>query len=50
MSALASLERFGEKDPLFKKGRSCRDYSQSEWALDSACNLIFEIFFKFKKD
>ena len=34
MSALASLERFGEKDPFFKKWRSCRHCLQSEWVLD----------------
>ena len=32
-SALARLERFGEKDPFFKKWRSCRHCLQSEWAL-----------------
>ena len=30
MSALVSLERFDEKDPFFKKLRSCRHYLQSE--------------------
>ena len=33
MSALARLERFGEKDPFFKKWRSCRHCLQSKWAL-----------------
>ena len=33
MSALASLERFGEEDPFFKKWRSCWHCLQSEWAL-----------------
>ena len=33
MSALASLERFGEEDPFFINWRSCRYCLQSEWAL-----------------
>ena len=33
MSALAILERFGEKDAFFKKCKSCRHCLQSEWAL-----------------
>ena len=33
MSALTSLERFGEKDTFFKKWRSCRHSLESELAL-----------------
>ena len=33
MSALNSLERFGEEDPFFIKWRSCRHCLQSEWPL-----------------
>ena len=33
MLALASLERFSEKDSFFRKWRSFRDCLQSEWAL-----------------
>ena len=33
MSALASLERFGEEDPFFINWRSCRHCLQSEWPL-----------------
>ena len=35
MSALASLERFGEEDHFFINWRSCRHCLQSEWPLDS---------------
>ena len=39
MSALARLQRFGEKDPFFKKWRSCRNCLQSDWALVNALIL-----------
>ena len=43
MSALASLERFGEKDTFFKKWRSCRRCLQSEKPL-GVFSKIEEIF------
>ena len=37
MSALASLERFGEEDLVFINWRSCRHCLQNEWPLLSYC-------------
>ena len=34
MSALASLEKFGEEDLVFINWRSCRNCLQNEWSLE----------------
>ena len=46
MSALASLERFGECNPFFINWRSCRHCLQSEWPLISYF-LHFKLFKEF---
>ena len=43
MSALASLERFGEEDPFFINWRSCRHCLQSEWPLGRFKGMRLEI-------
>ena len=45
MSALASLERFGEEDPLFINWRSRRHCLQSEWPLLTVIVLVKQLFY-----
>ena len=43
MSALASLERFGEEDIVFINWRSCRHCLQNEWPLRSISKRTYTV-------